>query len=110
MNNPYKTLVEGSFSIDLNANDFFAYACSWSLTINSSDTGWIIPFIETHENVGLDVVMCYIQNKKPIPPYETEEFNLAMQDLIELNPTVYSDWDYGQFYSEDGPYRKISKE
>jgi hypothetical protein len=111
MENPYKKIIESSFSIDLNANDFFEYACSQAVSVNMSDLQeWIIPFVEEWGDVGVDVILSYIQNQKPIAPYETDEFKKAMDALIKKNPNVYSDWDYGNYYNEKGPYRKINKD
>jgi hypothetical protein len=111
MENPYKRIIESSFSIDLNANDFFEYACAQVVSVNTSDIEeWIVPFVEEWGEVGTDVVLSYIQNQKPIPPYETERFKEAMEALMQKNPNVYSDWDYGNYYNEKGPYRKINKD
>lgn len=111
MENPYKKIIESSFSIDLNANDFFEYACAQAVTINAWDIEeWVAPFIEEWGEVGVNVVLSYIQNQKPIPPYETEEFKKAMAVLTEKNPEVHSDFDYGNHYNEKGPYRKINKD
>jgi hypothetical protein len=33
-----------------------------------------------------------------------------MEALMQKNPNVYSDWDYGNYYNEKGPYRKINKD
>lgn len=111
MENPYKEIIESSFSIDLNANDFFDYACVQVVSINISDIKqWIAPFIKEWGEVGIHVVLSYIQNKQPIPPYETERFKEAMEALMQKKHNVLSDWDYGNYYNEKGPYRKINKD
>ena len=110
MENAYKKILDSSFSIDLNANDFFSYACSHTVSVNASDIfAWIAPFVEKWGTIGIDVALAYVQNQKPIAPYETEEFKSAMEELINQNPKVCSDWDFGKYYNEKGPYRKIDK-
>lgn len=105
---PLQLIIDSSFSLDMNCNDFFAYACAWGLTVNATDIEWMIPIIEKYNMEGLNACQAYIANTQPIGPYLTENFLLAIEDLKVLNPEVYTDIDNEKQYYKDGPYRKLS--
>ena len=89
--NSYKLICEYSFWIALNANDFFGYACADCVKIDSDDLEWIIPFVKKYERDGINAVLAYIRQAKPLKPYITPEFELAYKEIEELNPEVYSE-------------------
>jgi len=106
----YKELLRYSFSIDLNANDYFYYACAMSVTVNMEDIeGWILPFLDKYPKRGMDVCMAYIQNQEPIKPWVSDEFKSTMGELLKISPEVHSDCDYGNDYNyEEIVYRKVN--
>lgn len=102
--NAYKLIIQNSFQIDMNCNDFFAYNTAWSLSIDEEDFEWIVPFVVKHKQAGIDAVCAYIENMQPLKPLITKEFETAIQELIDRNQKVYSDeflWDKKKV----GPYR-----
>ena len=106
--NPYKRLLHSAFTIELNANDFFAYACAWSLTVYEQDVFWMIPIIEKYEDDGINACMAYIQNQEPIKPWHTDKFKEAIEELKALKPEVLGDSDYSDHYnSASEVYRKV---
>ena len=87
-----KKIVDSSFFIVLNANDFFGYACSDSVQIDTDDLHWIIPIVKKYPKYGLDACMAYIAKQLPIKPYLTEEFKKAYLELEKLKPEVLSEY------------------
>jgi len=85
-------LVNESFGIMCNANDFFAFATADSVTIEPADLKWVLPIYEKYPEAGLNACMAYIAKIKPIKPWQTEEFNKAYAELEELNPEVQSEY------------------
>lgn len=77
--------------IPLNANDFFAYACSESLMLDTADIHWALPIVRKYSYDGINAVMSYIADKLPITPHITENFNKALEEIKELDPIVFSD-------------------
>lgn len=106
----YKVLHGGSFEIQINANDFFHYASAQSVGIDSNDFDWVLDHIEKYGNTGLDACIAYIQNQEPIKPHRTEDFNKALQELLDKKQEVYGDIDWKMhYYNNQGPYRTIDK-
>lgn len=111
----YVYIINDAFSVNVNCNDFFAYACAWSLELDSSDIKWIAEFIskvdhESEISVAHNACLAYIANREPIKPWVNESFLKYIEMLKELDPVVYSDFDYSDGFLEDGPYRKLDKE
>ena len=106
----YKELVYSMFTGWFNANDYFAYACAWGVTISEEDFYWIIEHIKKHPKEGMYSAMAYIQNIEPIPPHINDEFKIAIQELVDRKQEVGSDFDYGDDYYQKGPYRTIKKD
>ena len=106
----YKELVHSMFTGWFNANDYFAYASAWGVTISEEDFYWIVKHIKKHPKEGMNACMAYIQNIEPIPPYLNDEFKTAIQELVDMKQEVGSDFDYGNDYNPNGPYREIKKD
>lgn len=106
----YKELVHSMFTGWFNANDYFAYACAWGVTISEEDFYWIIEHIKRHPKEGMYSAMAYIQNHEPITPHINDEFKTAIQELVDRKQEVGSDFDYGNEYNAEGPYRTIKKD
>lgn len=84
-------LVAGCFSIELNANDFYGYACSDSERLDPMDLEWALPIIRKYGYIdGTSAVMSIISQLMPIKEYQTEGFNRAMKEIKELNPKIWS--------------------
>lgn len=105
-----KELLYSMFTGFFNANDFFAYACAWGVTITEEDFPWIIEHIQKHPSEGIYPALAYIQNMEPIRQYINDSFNKALQELIERKQEVASDFDYGDQYNKNGPYRTIKED
>lgn len=105
----YQTLLDYSFGVELNANDFFHYATAQMVVVSNADVDWICEHIQKYDRVGLDAVMAYIQNHPPLPRYCTPHFDMAIQELMERNQEVVGDVDWqAHGYNQNGPYRKIN--
>jgi hypothetical protein len=107
----YKTLLSASFDIQMNANDFFHYACAQMVTIDRDDIWWVVEHIEKHGDRGVDSAIAYIQNSEPIPPHRTDGFNKAIKELVDRKQEVHGDidWEF-HYYNDKGPYRTINKD
>jgi hypothetical protein len=104
----YKRLLDDTFQLQLNAGDFFYFACAQMLNVVSEDVEWVV---EQFSDEGLYSAMAYIQNQEPLPPYITIKFTDAMKVLVDRKQEVFGDidWDY-HGYKEEGPYRTINEE
>lgn len=85
-------LLNGSFGIACNANDFFDYACADSVLIDALDLKWVLPIYKKYPRAGLNACMSYIAKQKPINPYITKEFEEAYAEIETLNPDVQSEY------------------
>ena len=86
-------LVNGSFGITCNANDFFQYACADAVTISPDDLKWVLPIIKKYGYIdGENACMAYIAKLKPIKPRLTEKFQAAYKEIEKLNPEVHSEY------------------
>lgn len=63
-----------------------------------------------HPKEGMYSAMAYIQNHEPIHQHINDEFKVAIQELIDRKQEVGSDFDYGNEYTDGGPYRTIIKD
>lgn len=104
----YKELVHGMFTGWFNANDYFALACAWGVQVMEEDFHWIIEHIKKHPKEGMWSALAYIQNHEPIGPHINDEFNEAIEELVERKQEVWSDTDYSHNYTKEGPYRTIN--
>lgn len=107
----YKRLLADTFQLQLNAGDFFYYACAQALNVVSEDVDWVIEHIRQFGDEGLYSSMAYIQNQEPILPYQTHDFEAAMKVLVDRKQVVEGDidWDY-HGYKNDGPYRTVNED
>lgn len=104
----YKELVHSMFTGWFNANDYFAYACAWGVTVDEADFHWILKHIQKYPKEGLYSAMAYIQNLEPIKPHLNDEFNEAIKELVDIKQEVWSDTDNSNQYTKEGPYRTIN--
>jgi len=88
--NALEVLFKSSHGIALNANDFFAYASAEIVIIDPLDFEWVFPFVNKYGDTGVDVIMCFIAQRQPIPPRQTGVFKEVYKELQLLNPTVHS--------------------
>ena len=84
-------LSKNAEGIYVNANDFFQYACADLFLIDTQDLAWVIPFCEKHKKEGIYAVMSFIAEKLPIIEMQTEPFLLALEELKELKPKVFTE-------------------
>ncbi len=107
----YERLLGDTFQLNLNAGDFFYYACAQMLVVVSEDVDWVVEHIQQFGDEGLYSAMAYIQNQEPIPPYITIKFADAIKVLVDRKQEVDGDidWDF-YHYNDEGPYRKINKD
>ena len=103
-----KEILNGTFTLDMNANDFFYYACAQSVPIESHDVEWMIPIVMRFSASGLNACIAYVANREPIKPWRTPEFEEAILMLKQLKPIVHSDCDNAYQYDKEGPYRVIN--
>lgn len=104
-------IVMESFCIDMNANDFFAYACADSVEFQPLDLPWIVEIINGHGmRNGVDACMSYIRNTMPIKPYLTEGFMAALKDIEEMRPQVWSEDGYHRPKEEQEEWSRKWKE
>lgn len=89
-------IVNGSFGIEMNANDFFAYACADSVSLDPKDLPWVTDIYSRFGDEGVNACLSYIGNTLPIEPWRTPGFNEALKAVEEMRPKVWS---------EDGYYR-----
>ena len=94
MEDGLKIILEESFSIELNANDFFGYACAMSVSLDALDLEWAIPFVAENPVYGVRAIMCYIQNSLPIKPHRSSGLKNALKSLKKLSPKLNSDNDW----------------
>lgn len=87
-----KKLIDGSFGISLNANDFFNYASADTILLDPLDLKWVLPIVEKYKYNGLDACMSYIAGIKPLEPYITPSFQEALKELETLKPKKYSEY------------------
>lgn len=91
MHNAKELLLNCSFEVVLNANDFFMFACADAVKLDYEDYEWALPFIEKHGYIGVDAVMCRVRGCLPIKPRQTPELLAVYQELLDLNVTVASE-------------------
>lgn len=85
-------LINGSFGIAMNANDFFNYACADMVLIDAQDLEWVIPIYKKYSWKGIDACMAYIAKQMPIKPHITKEFEEAYAEIEKINPKVHSEY------------------
>lgn len=92
INKLIRDLVESSFGITLNANDFFWYSTAAALTVDNADLWWVLPIFDKYGNEGVHACMAYIAERMPLEPYQTEGFKKAYAELDEAKPEVWSEF------------------
>lgn len=92
VNKSIRGILEHSFGIILNANDFFWYSTAASLTVVLDDLRWVIPIYDKYGEDGLHACMAYIAEMMPIEPYQTDSFKKAYAELDEAKPEVWSEF------------------
>lgn len=107
----YERMLADTFQLQLNAGDFFYFACAQMLNVVSEDVDWVTEHIRQFGDDGLYSAMAYIQNQEPIKPHLTDKFNEALKVLVDRKQEVFGDidWDF-HGYREDGKYRTINEE
>jgi hypothetical protein len=86
----WNIICGSTFNIELNANDFFGYACAGSVELCIIDTRWAFPIIEEFGDSGLNAVMSYIEDCLPIEERIDEDFHKALNKITQLQPLIYS--------------------
>ena len=81
-------LINDSFAVVFNANDFFCVASSYPFYVDSEDISWILPIYERYGIDGLNACMSHIQKQDPLKPYMNDKFLLARKEIEETNPNV----------------------
>ena len=91
-----KCILENTFHLSLNANDFFGYACAEAVELDVIDLKWVIPITVKYGQDGLNACMSYIEDSLPIDERRGGNFENALRELRELKPIIYSkldEWD-----------------
>jgi hypothetical protein len=86
-----KELLNSSFYLYLNANDFFQAACADMVVFSPYDTHWAAPIAAKYKQDGVNAIMSYIRKQQPLGPYHTAAFKAAYDELVALNPVVDSE-------------------
>ena len=86
-------LLKYSFSITLNANDFFGFAVADAVELDVADLKWALPFIVKYKDDGVNAVMSYVAQCKPLKEYQTKEFKQALKEITKLEPRVFSEYE-----------------
>jgi hypothetical protein len=79
---PLEILMDWSFDMTLNANDFFQYACADGVKFSTDDLWIMLPLIKKHGHSGVKAVMSYIRKQKPIRP--DSNYNEAMTYIEKI--------------------------
>jgi hypothetical protein len=107
----YKKIIDDSFGIDLNCNDFFMFACAWSMRVYPEDITWMSKFVSSKPDEDFwpatNACMAYIANREPIKPHISEKFIKYIEELKESKQKVFSDLD--DEHQDGGPYRELWK-
>lgn len=77
-------IMNCSFSILLNANDFFNYACADAEEMDEEDTYQLYPIIRKY---GYDAINAYMSHKRgvlPINPHRTTKFFKALEEVKKI--------------------------
>lgn len=85
-------LVNNSFGIVVNANDFFCFACAASMLIDPLDLPWVLRYYRKYGHAGLNACMSYIAKADPIEVHKTDTYILAKNKLNAEKPIVHSEW------------------
>ena len=85
----YKLLLENTFWLELNANDFFARAADM-VEFDPLDLKWALPIIQEYDQDGIYAVMSFIDKTKPLQRFRNRNFRKAYRELLKLNPEIYS--------------------
>jgi len=83
--NLYKELIDNSFAVTINANDFFAFATAMSVEIDKADLKWVMQVMRKYPKDGLDACISFIMQKPPIKTRQTEEFKEAVEFIKSLD-------------------------
>ena len=82
--------AKGSFGIQLNANDFFSYACADTVILDPLDFRWAMPIIRKYPSNGEHAVMCKIAKQMPIEEWDNDELKQAIKEIDEMDIKIYS--------------------
>lgn len=83
-------LEGGMFHIQLNANDFFGYACAYAVELCPVDFRWVLPIIEEFGSDGFNACMSYIEDCNPILEHITPAYIMALDRITGQQPLIYS--------------------
>jgi hypothetical protein len=92
MDSTLNKFLSESFGIAANANDLFGYARAESILIAYDDLAWVLPIYEKYNQDVMNAVLSYIAQKPVINECITDNFTLAFNELINLNPDVVSEY------------------
>lgn len=85
-------LVKGSFGINLNANDFFNFACADVVTLCPEDFKWAMPIIRKYSTDGVHAVMCSIAKQMPLDEWVTTNMKKAMDEIKAMKIEIHSNY------------------
>lgn len=109
MEKALKLILDSSFYLSINANDFFAYATADAVELCPIDLKWVLPIVEKYEKDGLYAVMSYIEDCLPLQEYQSKKFFQILNELKTLQPPIYSkidEWTPEQLKNESKKYNK----
>jgi len=82
--------IKQSDGIQINLNDFFAYACGDYINIEYEDLVWVLPIFEKYGQQGVYACAAYIAERVPIIERMTEKYHAAYREIEKINPKIYS--------------------
>jgi len=82
-------LLHNAFSIQLNANDTFGYACADSVDISVFDVPELLAVEEKFGVDGVNAFMALVREQEVLPELQTEKYWLAAEYLSDYKPVSW---------------------
>lgn len=101
-------VIEGSFTITVNMNDTFYYACADSETLESDDLITILPLITKYGDAALTAYVAIKRGHDPqVTSRLTENFYAAKKELQPMFDSGELDWE--EHYDKQERQKEIEK-
>lgn len=106
----WKFLSENAFSVTLNANDTFGWACADSVDVDLYDVPKLQEIEEKYGHCGVIAFMAKVRGYDPIEPRRTEKYWAAKKELKsytlleDLSPDDKEAWNkwWKKYYERTG--------
>jgi len=108
----YKLIFDATFSIVLNANDFFGYACAYATQIDyGHGLNALIRLTKEYGSEGIDAAMSVAAGEEPIEPHRTEKFKEAVASVTDEERKWLHEVEVASDWPElEAKYRKAKEE